>query len=457
MHTIKKVIIMIIPIQFATNAPTIAACTNENIFGIKVTNSQQVRVRCNTIDKIGTCIAFSSNCQSPGNGLYGNNINSGKYGLRFMNNAIIGQQSWIVQAANAESSNNTFGAAANFPSAINGRQTYVENILAATNPNTFSKLYLTTLPTLNGNPPSPNPQPYNSIGLISSVVATNFCTSGGGGIGSAAAVAPSTAMSAAIQPAVSNTGVTDNNVKTLNKQAAYNLIEDMPSLKTVSSLNTFYNANTTSCIGKLRQVQDQIRLGNFVSAKTINNSFIPSCNAETHTKNYFDLYMKWKTDTMCCDSVFKNNVLVIANACPETHGIVVNKAQALYNLITKTNTVFTSNCGTAAGSRILNTNSTSTEEIKEEIVSTMIEENVSLSPNPNTGTFSLLFNQLDDITVKINIYDLNSKLMDSRNLKIIDKQINVEVSQLKNGVYLLEVISDKGLVKKQRLVINRND
>jgi hypothetical protein len=453
MHTIKKVIIMIIPIQFATNAPTIAACTNENIFGIKVTNSQQVRVRCNTIDKIGTCIAFSSNCQSPGNGLYGNNINSGKYGLRFMNNAIIGQQSWIVQAANAESSNNTFGAAANFPSAINGRQTYSENITF--NVNTTSRLYLNTLPTsptLNGN--TIGALAYTTAGgvnagLISSTVATNFCTSGGGGIGSAAAVAPSTAMSAAIQPAVSNTGITDNNVKTLNKQAAYNLIEDMPSLKTVSSLNTFYNANTTSCIGKLRQVQDQIRLGNFASAKTINNSFVPSCNAETHAKNYFDLYMKWKTDTLCCDSIFRNNVLVIANACPETHGIVVNKAQALYNLITKQNNVFTSNCGTAAGSRILNTNSTSNEEIKEEIV--------SISPNPNTGTFSLLFNQLDDIIVKINIYDLNSKLMDSRDLKIVDKQINIEASQLKNGVYLLEVLSDKGLVKKQRLVINRND
>jgi Secretion system C-terminal sorting domain len=433
----------------ASDAPTIAACTNQNIFGIKVTNSQQVQVKCNTLSKCGSLVAFEGNCQSPGNGLYGNNLQSGKYGLRFINNAIIGQQSWSTTTP--KSSNNTFGAAANFPTILNGRQTFVEN--NAANPNITSKLYLNSIPTLNAsNTPGLN---YTSgTGLITALLVSDECVVPP----PVPAAAPVAAMSTAIQPATTNTGITDNNVKTLNKVAAYNLIEDMPSLKTVSSLNTFYNNNTTSCIGKLRQVQDQIRLGNFASAKTINNSFTPSCNAETHTKNYFDLYMKWKTDTLCCDSIFKNNILVIANACPETHGIVVNKAQALYNLITKQNNVFTSNCGTSAGSRILNTtpNTNNDEENKAVVIST-INENVSIAPNPNNGQFTIQFANTNSEKVNVIIRDASQKTVFDNKLDVKEGQIKLDLAYLKSGVYFAYINDNTGTQKVLKFIIANNE
>jgi hypothetical protein len=400
--------------------------------------------------QVASCIAFEGNCQSPGNGLYGNNINSGKYGLRFINNAIIGQQSWSTTSP--QSSKNTFGAAANFPTTITGRQTYVENNLV--NPNSTSKLYLNSIPTLNGAAPIVNPLPYvNSTGLVTAIIVSDECN-----LNPAPASAPVAAMSVAIQPATTNTGITDANAKMLNKQAAYNLIEDMPSLKTVNSLNTFYNANTTSCVGKLRQVQDKIRQGNFTAAKNINNSFVPSCNAETHTKNYFDLYMKWKTDTLCCDSLFRNDVLTIANACPETHGIVVNKAQALYNLITKTNTVFTSNCGTAAGNRILNTSvNTNTDEENKVTVINSVFENISIAPNPNNGQFTIQFANINNEKVNVIIRDASQKIVFENKIEVKEKQIKLDLAHLKSGVYFTYINDNTGTQKVLKLIVANNE
>jgi hypothetical protein len=427
---------------------------------IFLSTEKNISLSMNTIKKailsiilvqVASCIAFEGNCQSPGNGLYGNNINSGKYGLRFINNAIIGQQSWSTTSP--QSSKNVWGAAANFPSTINGRQTYVENNLIAFNPNSASKLYLNSLPTLNAvaiGAPVGNTYT-NGTGLITATIVSDECN-----LNPAPASAPVAAMSTAIQPATTNTGITDANAKMLNKQAAYNLIEDMPSLKTVSSLYTFYNNNSTTCVGKLRQVQDKIRQGKFTAAKNINNSFVPSCNAETHTKNYFDLYMKWKTDTLCCDSLFRNDVLTIANACPETHGIVVNKAQALYNLITKTNTVFTSNCGTAAGSKILNT-AANTDEENKVIVLNSVFENISIAPNPNNGNFTIMFPLAYNNTVNITIKDASQKLIYNTKAEVKTGQVLLELNQLKVGVYFAYINDNTGTQKVLKFIVAKND
>jgi hypothetical protein len=444
----------------ASDAPTIAACTNENIFGIKVTNSQSVQVKCNTLSKLGTCVGFEGNCQSPNTGLYGNNINSGKYGLRFMNNAIIGVQN--ASATAAESSHNLWGTPASFSVVPGGKQTISENLSAASNVNVASKLYLNSLPTLNGVGINPGSFPYtNGTGLFSALFNTDYCCVGPGcifGPAPLAAPSPSTSnMATAIQPATTNTGITDNNVKTINKLAAYNLMTDMPALQSNTAINTFYTSNTTTCIGKMRQVQDQIRLGNFASAKTINNSFVPSCNAETHTKNYFDLYMKWKTDTLCCDSIFKNNVLVIANACPETHGIVVNKAQALYNLITKQNNVFTSNCGTASGSRILNTNNNTTIEEEKVNAKTILENNNSVVPNPNNGQFIIQFANTNNDKVNVIIRDASQKIVFDNKLDVKEGQIKLDLAYLKSGVYFAYINDNTGTQKVLKFIVANNE
>jgi Secretion system C-terminal sorting domain len=456
MHTIKKVIIMIIPIQFATNAAAIANCTNSEISGIKITNSQMCKLTCNKTEKLGTCIAFSGNCQSPGQGFYGNTMTSGKYGLRFMNNAIIGSQNGLLSAI--ESSNNTWGAVANFPTALTGRQTYSENLTLVSNVNTASPLRLNNIPTLNGNIPFATA--YNSTGLISSTLNQNDCSvipPNGPALASASTSAAPTGMNAAIQPAVSNTGITDNNTKTLNKMAAFNLMTDIPSLQSASASNTsFYNTNTSTCIGKMRTVQNQLRAGNFNLAKTTNNSFTANCDAETHTKNYYDLYIKWMTDTLCCDSIFKTNVLAIANACPEKHGVVVNKARALYNVITKSNTIFTDGCNAGGGSRIIQTNP-EIENDKTETISNRNTESISIAPNPNNGQFEVLFASNFSGKVNVNITDASQKKVYTATEEVKDGKLSITLSLLKSGVYFAQLHDNIGLNKSIKFVIVSNE
>jgi hypothetical protein len=167
--------------------------------------------------------------------------------------------------------------------------------------------------------------------------------------------------------------------------------------------------------------------------------------------------LKWKTDTLCCDSVFRNKVLVIANACPEKHGIVVNKARALYNIITKTNTVFTNGCSSGSGSRIINTDNTieNTNEVLENKTIDIVK--IKVSPNPNNGSFIIYFDAAiaSELTVKLS--NAQGNVVYAALHKIENGNISINTSNLAAGIYLLEVRDNKQIFEIQKVVIQKNN
>ena len=75
----------------------------------------------------------------------------------------------------------------------------------------------------------------------------------------------------------------------------------------------------------------------------------------------------------------------------------------------------------------------------------LLENQVTIYPNP---TSSLINIELEDSTqVKVTIFDMNGRTLLSKNS--IDNIITVEMNNFTNGIYLLQIITDKGKVYKK--------
>jgi len=71
--------------------------------------------------------------------------------------------------------------------------------------------------------------------------------------------------------------------------------------------------------------------------------------------------------------------------------------------------------------------------------------NISLYPNPTHNTLNI---DLKDLGVQeIQIYDINARLI--RDIKDVNPQIQLSVEELKNGLYFVQFITNKGVVSKK--------
>ena len=75
-------------------------------------------------------------------------------------------------------------------------------------------------------------------------------------------------------------------------------------------------------------------------------------------------------------------------------------------------------------------------------------------PNPFNSTLSIQINEYFQNSCKINIFDLNGKLVDTiHNKDLIDKSFNYNASNLNSGIYLIKFISkDRSLTKTVTLI-----
>jgi Secretion system C-terminal sorting domain len=426
-----------------------------SVKGIRVRDSKQLSVQCNTISKQFYCMMVQGNCVSPGLGISYNKFLSGAYGFVLNTNGEIGTQAYTDPALpnNFYSCENTWGAASAFTNA----QTATINTL---NTNTNSKMYLRAAikPTVNLviNSSSPT-SAYNSTGLPTGLTPT-ICdpcdpnpVNCSNNPTAAATVAPSSSTTSsklvtATSPIVNNTAnyaVYNNEQKLRNKKAVYELIAQNPTMKNTAAFNTFYTNNKTTCIGKLTDVEDLIATANYTQAKTLNTSFTAGCAADADLQNYYTLYLKYATDTLL-DSNNYAALLSLANHCADQVGIVVYKARGLYDVISKQKHNYADNCaGAGSGNRIINTENTIENKekstIKEELAA------ISLYPNPNNGNFILNLNTNEKLSIEVSILDLNGKVVLSQTCVSDNGKCEFNANQLQKGFYTVKVNNEKSL------------
>lgn len=64
---------------------------------------------------------------------------------------------------------------------------------------------------------------------------------------------------------------------------------------------------------------------------------------------------------------------------------------------------------------------------------------IKLYPNPASDILYVHFGTLNDLPIHLTLFDLNGRLVFDRNIKIENYQININVSSLVAGMYLIKI------------------
>ncbi len=129
----------------------------------------------------------------------------------------------------------------------------------------------------------------------------------------------------------------------------------------------------------------------------------------------------------------------------------------LYRGLTTANkNTYSNTCNSTTNSKVLNAfaydgNDDSPKELNKNQFT-----NIQISPNPNTGKFTLLFENKMENTIFISIVDLSGKVIWSDLLKVENEQISLDLNPIRNGIYIISV-SDNTINYKAKLVITKNE
>lgn len=79
--------------------------------------------------------------------------------------------------------------------------------------------------------------------------------------------------------------------------------------------------------------------------------------------------------------------------------------------------------------------------------------NVVIFPNPSTGVFEISFNGVNDTQLKMDIIDLQGRVILSENMIILNEKHNqkVDISESAKGVYMIQIIGVNGVIMAKRI------
>jgi hypothetical protein len=443
-----------------SDAATVNNVTNPDLFGIHVFGSANTQILCNSMDKMGSCLAFEGPCLTGSNFINANVLQSGVYGLRLMNNGRIG-----TQGNSTTKNENSWGASGGSFPGTTRFQTYVQSTAGVNNTATGSVLYLLSgsIPTDNGSLFSG--QQYTIGTTVGLRTATNngttlSCGSGGGGGSLTAARIIDVGTPIANNTASYPTFTSDNALRA--KQQLYQMVEDEPSAKADANINAFYNTAKMACIGKLKQVSDEINAQNYSAAIAINNSISANCNTDASEKQYYQLYLKYITNAANFTNQDRADLVLLANRCPQKRGAVVYKARVFNDFITETKNNYSDNCNSISNAKVVSDfpfdgDDSSENDEKENNSSLTFESIINISPNPNNGSFNIQFEKAIESTIFISIIDIKGLVLLNKKVELKGNSIHVDISNLSNGVYSLKLSDNKGNDRKAKLVIFKNE
>jgi hypothetical protein len=215
------------------------------------------------------------------------------------------------------------------------------------------------------------------------------------------------------------------------------------------TLQSFYNSNINSNIGKFTDVQDAVASNNKTLAQNKNNSINPTNAVQQKTRRANELMLKLNIN---CNYRFTNtelqDLMSMANEC-EVKGWYVAEARSILNSISGTLINYLDNCeDTKASARMANN--------EDEPISTLIEPKRSfiLFPNPaNTDVNFVIDGIAENETCAISIYDINGRLMTEFNVQENKLPKSVSLSTFSSGIYFYKAITGDKIYQNKLVII----
>jgi hypothetical protein len=213
------------------------------------------------------------------------------------------------------------------------------------------------------------------------------------------------------------------------------------------SLQSFYNANISSNIGKFTDVQDALATSNKTLAQSKNNSINPTNAVQQKTKRANELMLKLNIN---CNYRFTNtelqDLITMANEC-EVKGWYVAEARSILNTISGTLNNYDDNCeDSKANARMAN------EEESNVLVNEPVNEFL-LFPNPNNGQMELQYMIHNKQAAQLTITDVTGRLISNYELPENSSNLHINELELKSGVYFYTIKQNNSILKQAKFII----
>jgi hypothetical protein len=217
--------------------------------------------------------------------------------------------------------------------------------------------------------------------------------------------------------------------------AKYNIFEALKADNSWQNASTtiqnFYNTSnaTTHQYRKIWDMEEALSQGNYTTATSLANSFVPTNAIETNYKNY-TLVAASILGSGNLDASNKTSLKTIALACPHTKGNIVYAARTLYNTsFVDDYTIFEDNCD---GSGLY--------KMAPDAVAKAFEVNVY--PNPADATLNIATDFTRSKQLQINLYSMQGALLYTGSHTNNTGILQIDIANLAAGTYLLKITNE---------------
>jgi hypothetical protein len=410
--------------------------------GVYVTQSPHTGVTCNTLTNLGEGVVFESTNPTS---VYSNNMSTNyfdysRYGFVLRSGGIIGDQggSNLPHDNLWGSSNNFIGHTLSdnsFPATIPTSKLYCRPATCTT---TTTYMPCTNLAVSGGAVYATGTTLLSTTGTYTLAL----CTPGGGNLNGRMAAnhvdsiaALDSAYYKNIQSAIGNNTFTYPVYDVETRWALQHYVSS--HLPTVAAAQGYENAK------KLALADAAFAGKDYGMALSLTKSFNPSNVIESNWQTVNSVLAKMQTDTLNQNDV--SNLQQVAAQCHLTGGSIVWRARALLNAYYNTIIEYPEACP------VNNENGNKVQNTAHIANATINSQSVNLYPNPNNGKMLIDYNLLSDGQLRIS--DVTGKIIGTYTLNATERNADINMESLQNGVYLYTVINEQGLVKTGRIVI----
>ena len=256
---------------------------------------------------------------------------------------------------------------------------------------------------------------------------------------------------------VANPGLFNTSLIRENHTSKRQLYKELLTMSSVpnATLQTFKSTESTTSLGRFTMVDSTISEyfeGNSAALTQAQNynSLVPLNNVESYQKQFNDLYLQFlQNNSLNASDIIQLNT--IAALCPYTDGTVVWQARAFAKLFN--DTLEFENICEAISPLGSSTNSSRVGFNKNEYLNTTTAISSKLIPNPNDGNFTLLMDkEVQDLSLIV--YDVTGKEVCSNSTSNTNN-IQLNCTDLKNGIYFVKVFSNSVYLQSHKLVIQK--
>jgi len=411
--------------------------TDPNVEGLHVETGAGTIMGCNSAATIGRAIIFGGTC-NPGTIIFKNAM-SAYYDGFYLNAGVVG-----TQGAATNPNDNTWMA-----TGTRNSDTYASNCLGGSSPFFVRNnppppsIYI---PTINGYTPfysqvTINQTPGSSNKTCTScslIVPANMIQGE-----QAADTASSELMD--IAQGTSLTTLSDEN-KWLTKYFAYKdvLLNNIP---TTGILSSFMQANQSSDIGLLTQVNSLIESGNYAQALITVGGIATTSAMAVNLKSFYTLYAgNLAAGRKYTLSLSQNATLVnMAQQCPYTYGPAVYHARA-YLQACGDYTVYQNSCevlpSATPNAKLANPNNT-----QQEVP-------ISVYPNPANDNVTVVLGNVDNGKCNFELFDDIGNKIFSKEIAANQNSVIIPLDNVAKGVYICKIMNANNIkLYNSKLVI----